>query len=165
MRSLLCQVGGHISSEWRKDCSYLIMNSVTVTIKVVCALASQKPIVTVDYIRDLLRHLKGEMAERPEPERYLPPVTEQVIRPGVSFLPMVERCRVFLGMTFYFLCEKQFRKMNMAVELGGGVPILTDSAEGAELEAFLEDRTVVMVPAPSEMADKKAKDWVEKVYC
>lgn len=164
VRSLVCQVGGHVSNDWRKDCSVLIMKTITVTIKTVCALIAQKPIVTVNYLRDLVKYLNdGEKGAKPDPQKYLPSVTERLVGPGVSFQPTAERSTIFLGMTFYFLCEKQFKKISMAVELGGGVPILSDDPKTADLEGFLEDKTVVMNPTPGEVTSKAQKDWVEKV--
>ena len=163
VRVLVSKIGGHVSNDWRKDCSFLVMKTLTVTIKVVCALVSQKPIITVDYLRDLLRHLRGEAGEKPNPETYLPPVTERLVQPGVSFHPIAERSDVFLGMSFHFLSKKQYQKMSLAVELGGGVPILSDDPKVADLEAFLEDKTVVMNPALGEVTDKAQKDWIEKV--
>ena len=163
VRLLLNQIGGHVSNDWRRDCSFLVMKTLTVTIKVVCALVSQKPIITVDYLRDLLKHLRGEIVEKPNPEKYLPPVTERLVHPEVSFHPTSERSAVFLGMSFYFLSQKQFQKMSMAVELGGGVPILSDDPKAADLEDFLEDKAVVMNPAPGEVANKAQKEWIEEV--
>lgn len=161
VRSLVASIGGHVTNDWRKDCGVLVMKTLTVTIKVVCALVSQKPIVTVDYLRDLHKHLKGEAAEKPKPEKYLPPVMERLVHPDVSFHPAAQRASVFLGMSFYFLSEKQFQKMSLVVELGGGVPILSDNPKVADLEAFLEDKTVVMNPAGGDVAGQK--DWIEKV--
>ncbi|XP_076437770.1 uncharacterized protein LOC143276963 [Babylonia areolata] len=163
VRALVCHLGGHVSSDWQKDCRFLIMKSITVTIKVVCALVSQKPIVTVDYLRDLVQFYKGQKVEKPQPENYLPPVTERLVEPGVSFHVNAKRSTVFLGMSFYFLSEKQFQKMNMAVEEGGGVPILCDDPQTADLEGFLEEKTVVMNPAPGELVNQAQRDWVEKV--
>lgn len=162
-RNIVSQLGGVLSNDWRKDCIYLIMKNLTVTIKVVCALVSQKAIITVGYLSDLLKYLKGEIPTKPDPEKYLPTVTDNLIRPGVSFQPSAKRLNVFLGMTFYFLCHKQFQKMSLAVELGGAVPVLMDDPPATDLDAFLEAKTVVMNPAPGEVTDKSQKDWVDKV--
>jgi nijmegen breakage syndrome protein 1 len=162
-RNLISQLGGVIANDWRKDCSFVLMKNITVTIKVVCALVAQKHVVTVQYFSDLLKHFQGKTSEKPKPENYLPAVTESLIRPGVSFHPTAERASVFQGMTFYFLSTKQFNKLNLAVELGGGVPMLADDPKSADLDAFIEPKTVVMNPAPEEVTDKAQVNWVEKV--
>ena len=163
VRSIISQLGGVITNDWRKDCSFVIMKSVTVTIKVVCALVSQKHIVTIAYLQELSKHLQQYSYPKPDPEKFLPGVSDSLSKPDISFRPSADRSSVFLGMTFYFLSQKQFEKLNLAVELGGGLPMLTESPEDVELEQFLVDKTVVMEPNEADVADEKQQKWVEKV--
>ncbi|XP_046365515.2 nibrin-like [Haliotis rufescens] len=137
--------GGHVVSEWTKNCSLLVMNSISVTIKVICAMITQKSIVLPSYLENLLEHLKGEV-EKPDPEVYLPTVSETQVNPEeVSFKPNPNRASVFEGMKFIFLSQRQFKKMNLAVELAGGMPILMEEgSDDNDDRVLVESGTVVM---------------------
>lgn len=161
VRHLMAKMGGHVSSDWQKDCSFLLMKNITVTVKVVCALVSQKDIVTSSFLRAYFKHLT-EGAEKPDPTTFLPPVTERLVNPDVSFSRDIRRSSVFLGMTFYFLCKKQFEKMSLVVELGGGVPILCDHTDNTDLDLLVEHKAVVMSPQ-SDTQNIKQLEFIEKV--
>jgi hypothetical protein len=55
LRQLLCQLGGHLLADWHNSCSFVVMDKLTVTVKVIAALVSQKFIVTPKYFEDLVR--------------------------------------------------------------------------------------------------------------
>ncbi|XP_046549525.1 LOW QUALITY PROTEIN: nibrin-like [Haliotis rubra] len=137
--------GGHVVSEWTKNCSLLVMNSISVTIKVICAMITQRSIVLPLYLEKLLNHLKGE-GEKPDPDVYLPTVSETQVNPEeVSFKPNPNRASVFKGMKFIFLSQRQFKKMNLAVELAGGMPILMEEgSDDNDDRVLVETGTVVM---------------------
>ncbi|XP_067651141.1 nibrin-like [Haliotis asinina] len=137
--------GGHVVSEWTKNCSLLVMNSISVTIKVICAMITQKSIVLPSYLEKLQDHLKGE-GEKPDPDTYLPTVSETQVNPEeVSFKPNPNRASVFKGMKFIFLSQRQFKKMNLAVELAGGMPILMEEgSDDNDDRVLVESGTVVM---------------------
>ena len=163
VRHLLNELGGRAVNEWSNDCCLLVMKSVTVTIKVVCALLSLKPIVTPDYLRDFLRYLKKERALKPDPINYLPCVTEGFVKPDVSFHCITERSSMFSEITFYFWCEKQFFEMSKAIILGGGKTSLIKDSKISKLETYVGDKAVVMSPALNETVDKAMKAFLEMV--
>ncbi|KAK6177872.1 hypothetical protein SNE40_012747 [Patella caerulea] len=164
-RTFISKIGGHLVNDWRKECNLLVMNSISVTIKVVCALVSQKCIVTPNYLEDYLKYLEKEGIE-PDPKNYLPTVIESEINSdSVSFLPDVRRKTLFQGMKFIFLIPKQFKKMNMAIELAGGMPILMEEGSDDNDDSVLcQDGTVVMaITEDLNTLTPNAKQWCHQV--
>ncbi|CAG2220422.1 NBN [Mytilus edulis] len=60
VREWICILGGHMVNDWKKECTLLVMNNVSVTIKVVCALLSLKNIVTPVYLEKSLHPERGK---------------------------------------------------------------------------------------------------------
>ncbi|ESO93050.1 hypothetical protein LOTGIDRAFT_119784 [Lottia gigantea] len=147
-RSIMKNLGAHVVNEYRSDCNLLVMNSISVTIKVVCALINQNCIVTPKYLEDYQKHLQGQ-GEKPDPQNYLPTVIEsQVDSEKVSFLPNNKRRNVFTKMKFIFFSPKQFKKMKLAVELSDGIPLLLeDGLKENDKSILYEPGTVVMTPS------------------
>ncbi|KAK3083896.1 hypothetical protein FSP39_004849 [Pinctada imbricata] len=148
VRSLIGLLGGHVINDWKKDCSLLLMQSLSVTIKVICALVCQKYIVSPAYLQAYTDHLQGK-GDMPNPKRFQPEVTETQIDPSkVTFGPNKRRQNLLQGMKFIFLNPKQFKRMALAVELAGGLPVLMDEGSGNDDSALIEEGTVVMNSDP-----------------
>ncbi|XP_060072738.1 nibrin-like isoform X2 [Ylistrum balloti] len=159
------KLGGHIVAEWSRHCTLLVMTSISVTIKVVCAMVSLKPIVSPDYLAAYLQSLESGK-EQPDPESYLPTVSESQIDPTeVSFTNNTERKKIFEGKTFIFLQQKQFQKMSLAVELGGGMPLLMETRpkERSDQAILTHKNTVVMNCGLDVGAASEWKEWYRYV--
>ncbi|KAK3877727.1 hypothetical protein Pcinc_017583 [Petrolisthes cinctipes] len=116
----LLTLGGHLVSEWGLSCSYLIMNSITLTVKVVCALASGHYIVTPTFLTNLANAVV-KRTRHPKPAEYQPPLQEVSISgTQASFTPDERRQKLLTGLTFLFSTAKQFKRMGLAVTLAGG---------------------------------------------
>ncbi|XP_033103317.1 nibrin-like, partial [Anneissia japonica] len=107
MKACLLRLGGHYASDWSKECTHLVMAAINVTVKVICALVSCCPIVTMEYVNKL-----NEAAEShtnlPDSSNFMPGVVEVAIRKDeVSFQPNELRKTVFRDKTFVFLTEKK----------------------------------------------------------
>ncbi|KAK2164940.1 hypothetical protein LSH36_57g04077 [Paralvinella palmiformis] len=166
-RQLLCQLGGHIINECHKGCDALIMNNLSITIKAVCALICQKPIVTPKYLEDKLKALQAG-TKQPNPEDYLPQLDESQLNPeDVTFTPNPQRQELFQGMHFIFLTRKQFKKMSEAITLGGGTPLLMEERTEANREdIFWSPKSRVMLcdlSSQLQQLTKNARNWVEHV--
>ncbi|OWF40288.1 Nibrin [Mizuhopecten yessoensis] len=160
VRQTVLRLGGHIVAEWSRHCTLLVMTSISVTIKVVCAMVSLKSIVSPDYLDAYLQSLETGK-EQPDAESYLPTVSESQVDPTeVSFTNNPERKKIFQGKTFIFLQQKQFQKMSLAVELGGGMPLLMETRpQGRGDEAVLTHKdTIVMNCGPDA---GPANEWTE----
>jgi hypothetical protein len=56
-------------NEWRNDCSFVIMDSVTVTVKVIDALICQKHVVSRRFFEDLIHAIESKQKTLPVPEK------------------------------------------------------------------------------------------------
>lgn len=156
----LVTLGGHMVPEWQRDCSLLIMSKISVTIKVICALVSQKYIVSPQYIDAYVKHLQGSR-EKPDPSLFTPELAEtQLDRRQVSFNPDSRRKKLFQGLTFYFLSPKQLKKMNLAIELAGGMPVLLE--KGKIDRNIVKQGSLVMNCTDSELT-QSSDCWVSDV--
>ncbi|NWV52680.1 NBN protein, partial [Daphoenositta chrysoptera] len=121
------QLGGLVVNEWTKECTHLVMVSVKVTVKTICALICARPIIKPEFFSELLRAIQSRQ-QLPNHESFYPPVDEPSI--GTENLDLSkrhERKKIFSGKTFVFLTAKQHKKLGPAVTLGGGeVKLMTE---------------------------------------
>ncbi|XP_041891766.1 nibrin isoform X2 [Corvus kubaryi] len=121
------QLGGLIVNEWTKECTHLVMVSVKVTVKTICALICARPIIKPEYFSELIRAIQSRQ-QLPNHGSFYPPVDEPSI--GTENLDLSERHerkKIFSGKTFVFLTAKQHKKLGPAVILGGGeVKLMTE---------------------------------------
>ncbi|NXJ92395.1 NBN protein, partial [Corythaixoides concolor] len=114
------QLGGLVVNEWTKECTHLVMVSVKVTVKTICALICGRPIIKLEFFVELIKAIQSRQ-QLPNHESFYPPVDEPSI--GTEKLDLSEhheRKRIFSGKTFVFLTAKQHKKLGPAVILGGG---------------------------------------------
>ncbi|NXF54912.1 NBN protein, partial [Oceanites oceanicus] len=114
------QLGGLVVNEWTKECTHLVMVSVKVTVKTICALICGRPIIKPDFFVELIKAIQSRQ-QLPNHESFYPPVDEPSI--GTEKLDLSEhheRKKIFSGKTFVFLTDKQHKKLGSAVMLGGG---------------------------------------------
>ncbi|XP_013418240.1 nibrin [Lingula anatina] len=167
VKGVIRQLGGHVLGDWRRECDMLVMSTISVTIKVVCALISQKPIVTPEYLTQLLEAY-DQNKQLPNPDDFIPALAELLLNPDeVSFKKNPARQTLFSGMKFIFLSPKQFRKLSIAVELAGGTPVLMEEGTDDNNDKVLIERgTCVMYcepPTNPQLLSKNARDWVTHV--
>ncbi|NXP19582.1 NBN protein, partial [Scytalopus superciliaris] len=121
------QLGGLVVNEWTKECTHLVMVSVKVTVKTICALICARPIIKPEFFVELIRAIQSRQ-QLPNHESFYPPVDEPSI--GTEKLDLSEhheRKKIFSGKTFVFLTAKQHKKLGPAVILGGGeVKLMTE---------------------------------------
>ncbi|NXA94908.1 NBN protein, partial [Melanocharis versteri] len=121
------QLGGLVVNEWTEECTHLVMVSVKVTVKTICALICARPIIKPEFFSELIRAIQSRQ-QLPNHESFYPPVDEPSI--GTENLDLSEhheRKKIFSGKTFLFLTAKQHKKLSPAVTLGGGeVKLMTE---------------------------------------
>ncbi|NXH95556.1 NBN protein, partial [Pachycephala philippinensis] len=121
------QLGGLVVNEWTQECTHLVMVSVKVTVKTICALICARPIIKPEFFSELIRAIQSRQ-QLPNHESFYPPVDEPSI--GTENLDLSEhheRKKIFSGKTFVFLTAKQHKKLGPAVILGGGaVKLMTE---------------------------------------
>ncbi|KAM6103021.1 nibrin [Theristicus caerulescens] len=114
------QLGGLVVNEWTKECTHLVMASVKVTVKTICALICGRPIIKPEFFVELIKAIQSRQ-QLPNHESFYPPVDEPSI--GAEKMDLSEhheRKKIFSGKTFVFLTAKQHKKLGPAVILGGG---------------------------------------------
>ncbi|XP_072169185.1 uncharacterized protein [Diadema setosum] len=120
LKRAIHKLGGHLVSEWSYECTHLVMSQLNVTVKLISALVACRPVVTPNF----WHHIREAIAKKeslPESHRYLPPLAEESINENeVSFVPDERRKTIFQGMTFYFLTQKQYKRLHIAIGMAGG---------------------------------------------
>lgn len=121
------QLGGLVVNEWTKECTHLVMLSVKVTVKTICALICARPIIKPEFFSELIRAIQSRQ-QLPSHESFYPPVDEPSIgSENLDLSERHERKKIFSGKTFVFLTAKQHKKLGPAVALGGGeVKLMTE---------------------------------------
>ncbi|NXE08415.1 NBN protein, partial [Lophotis ruficrista] len=114
------QLGGLVVNEWTKECTHLVMVSVQVTVKTICALICGRPIIKPEFFVELIKAILSRQ-QLPNHESFYPPIDEPSIGTGkLDLSEHHERKKIFSGKTFVFLTAKQHKKLGPAVILGGG---------------------------------------------
>ncbi|NXP84675.1 NBN protein, partial [Passerina amoena] len=121
------QLGGLVVNEWTKECTHLVMVSVKVTVKTICALICARPIIKPEFFSELIRAVQSRQ-QLPNHVSFYPPVDEPSIgNENLDLSEHHERKKIFSGKTFVFLTAKQHKKLGPAVVLGGGeVKLMTE---------------------------------------
>ncbi|NXO76302.1 NBN protein, partial [Sitta europaea] len=121
------QLGGLVVNEWTKECTHLVMVSVKVTVKTICALICARPIIKPEFFSELIKAIQSRQ-QLPNHESFYPPVDEPSIgSENLDLSEHHERKKIFCGKTFVFLTAKQHKKLGPAVVLGGGeVKLMTE---------------------------------------
>ncbi|NXP48764.1 NBN protein, partial [Heliornis fulica] len=158
-------LGGRVVNEWTKECTHLIMQSVKVTVKTICALICGRPIIKPDYFVELIKAIQSRQ-QLPNHESFYPPVDEPCIgTEKVDFSEQHERRRIFSGKTFVFLTAKQHKKLGPAVTLGGGeAKLMTEGRKDTSLLVSPEVCVVDVGLTNSQIpASDSMRNWTESV--
>nr|XP_023700318.1 nibrin isoform X1 [Paramormyrops kingsleyae] len=114
------QLGGRLVSSWSQDCSHLVMPTVKVTVKTICALLCCRPIVKPDFFSELRKAARQTQA-LPKAESFLPEIDEPTLeKKNVDLHSVAMRKCLFEGKTFIFLNAKQLKRLGSVVGFGGG---------------------------------------------
>ncbi|NXC94392.1 NBN protein, partial [Certhia familiaris] len=137
------QLGGVVVNEWTEGCTHLVMVSVKVTVKTICALICARPIIKPEFFSELIRAIQSRQ-QLPNHESFYPPVDEPSIgSENLDLSEHHERKKIFSGKTFVFLTAKQHKKLGPAVVLGGGeVKLMTEG--GKEMPLLLSPEVCVV---------------------
>ncbi|NXN39230.1 NBN protein, partial [Rhinoptilus africanus] len=159
------QLGGLVVNEWTKECTHLVMVSVKVTVKTICALICGRPIIKPEFFVELLKAIQSRQ-QLPNHENFYPMVDEPSI--GTEKLDLSERHerkKIFSGKTFLFLTAKQHKKLGPAVILGGGEAKLM--MEGRKDTSLLVSPEVCVVDVGSTNSQMPGSDptrnWTDSI--
>ncbi|XP_021569322.1 nibrin isoform X2 [Carlito syrichta] len=135
LNQAILQLGGLTVNNWTEECTHLVMISVKVTIKTICALICGRPIVKPEYFTEFLKAVQSKK-QPPQIESFYPPLDEPSIgNKDIDLSGRLERKQIFKGKTFVFLNAKQHKKLSSAVVFGGGEARLI-TEENEEEDSF-----------------------------
>ncbi|NWW48503.1 NBN protein, partial [Pedionomus torquatus] len=159
------QLGGLVVNEWTKECTHLVMVSVKVTVKTICALICGRPIIKPEFFVELIKAIQSRQ-QLPKHENFYPPVDEPSI--GTERLDLSEhheRKKIFSGKTFVFLTAKQHKKLGLAIILGGGeAKLMTEGRKETSLLVSPEVCVVDVGLTNSQMAvSESMRNWTDSI--
>lgn len=116
----LLALGGKMVNTWTQDSTHLVMPSVKVTIKTICALLCCRPIVKQEFFTELNRAVQQKLP-LPKADSFIPEIDEPSLsKEEVNLGAIPARRQLFAGKTFLFLSAKQLKRLSAAVSFGGG---------------------------------------------
>ncbi|XP_069778068.1 nibrin isoform X2 [Narcine bancroftii] len=157
-------LGGHVTSNWTEDNTYLVMSSVKVTVKTICALICGRPIVKPEFFVDLIEAIQNG-GQLPNSESYSPPIDEPSIKPGeLDITVKSERKSIFRGKTFFFLNGKQYKRLSAAITFGGGTAKILESGSSNILPIEAAGSCVIDVGvSDSQNMSNSMEKWMESI--
>ncbi|XP_056123623.1 nibrin [Rhinichthys klamathensis goyatoka] len=158
-------IGGRLVNSWTLECTHLVMPTVKVTIKTICALLCCRSIVKPEFFSAFIKAVQQKLP-LPKAERFRPPIDEpSLAKEDVDLSARPERKSLFKGKTFLFLNSKQMKRLSLAVSCGGGVFRLLD--EGSLPVSLLESSSTCVVDMISgnsqAVIPPNSKKWVDSV--
>ncbi|XP_003735016.2 nibrin isoform X1 [Callithrix jacchus] len=166
LNQAILQLGGLTVNNWTEECTHLVMVSVKVTIKTICALICGRPIVKPEYFTEFLKAVQSKK-QPPQIESFHPPLDEPSIgSKNVDLSGRQERKQIFKGKTFIFLNAKQHKKLSSAVVLGGGKARLITEENEEEHNVFLAPGTCVIdigITNSQILIPDSQKKWIQSI--
>lgn len=166
LHQALLQLGGLTVNSWTEECTHLVMVSVKVTIKTICALICGRPIVKPEYFTEFLKAVQSKK-QLPQIESFYPPIDEPAIgSKNIDLSGRQERKQIFKGKTFVFLSAKQHKKLSPAVVFGGGVAKLITEENEEEDSFFLAPGTCVIdvgITNSQTLTSDSQKKWIHSI--
>ncbi|XP_022529955.2 nibrin [Astyanax mexicanus] len=159
-------VGGRLVNSWSPDCTHLVMPTVKVTIKTICALLCCRPIVKAEFFTELSRAVQRKEKVLPAAQNFKPEIDEpSLTKQDVDLDPRPERKSLFRDKTFVFLNVKQMKRLSQAITCGGGVTQLLE--EGSLPLPLLQSTGTCVIDvgagASQALVPPATKKWVDSV--
>ncbi|ROL47860.1 Nibrin [Anabarilius grahami] len=133
-------IGGRLVNSWTLECTHLVMPTVKVTIKTICALLCCRPIVKPEFFSAFSKAVQQKLP-LPKAERFRPQIDEPS------------------------LAKEDMKRLSQAVSCGGGVCRLLD--EGSLPVSLLESSSTCVVDMISgnsqAVIPPNSKKWVDSV--
>ena len=150
--------GCKIVTDWTDDVCFLVMSEVILTIKVANALAKGIPIVTPNYLEDLLNCVKTKQV-MPNATNYIPKLKESTLNPNdVCLEANVKRQTLFKDKLLAFSTPQQMSKFDVAIRYAGGNAVVLDH-EKPSPEVFQEPNNMLVQSDIEELS----KLWIESL--
>ncbi|KAK9295196.1 hypothetical protein QLX08_010414 [Tetragonisca angustula] len=122
LKNLMEQIDGVIIDDniWRRASTYLTVGKAVLTLKLVCAMASALPIVTIKYW-DEVKFAINNCQPLPDPNNFVPPISEILVtKEKVSLSRNEKRTKLFENLTFIHFSVTQYKKYKKVIKIAGG---------------------------------------------
>lgn len=163
LKEHIVKLGGHLISNWQDSVTHVTMSSITLTVKVVCALAQGKHIVTPQYWE---QYVTAILSKEPVPDckNFIPPLAETTLNVNeVSFDVNENRKTLFAGKKFVFFSDHQYKNYSCMVNAAGGEACKMNESE-VNLQTLIEPDVIVMQYSfPRQSQDSQLPDSFQEV--
>ncbi|KAI4471197.1 nibrin-related [Holotrichia oblita] len=113
---VLKRLDGNVAANWSKECSYLTVREIMLTLKVLCALIEKQPIVTINFWTDYIKHV-NENRPPPDPRDYKAAYAENVLNKNFNFKEDCCRKSLFKNKVFIFKNKVSKAKIEAVIKL------------------------------------------------
>lgn len=118
LSKIMEKLNGNVFLTWSKECSYLTVNKIMLTIKALCALVEGQPIVTMDFWIELAKNVDTNLPP-PDHHKYKAVFFESVLNRHLICANEQSRKSLFQNKVFVFRTKLSLGKIEAAVELAG----------------------------------------------
>ncbi|XP_055993572.1 nibrin [Sorex fumeus] len=163
LNQAVLQLGGLTVNNWTEECTHLVMTTVKVTIKTICALICGRTIVKPEYFTEFVKAVQSGK-QPPQAGSFCPSIDEPTIgSKKIDLSGRQERKHIFRGKTFVFLSAKQHKKLSSAVVFGGGKARLLTEENKEDDRFFSAPGTCVVdvgITNASTLIPDSQKTWI-----
>ncbi|XP_044732951.1 uncharacterized protein LOC123295603 [Chrysoperla carnea] len=140
--SYLAVLNGQFVMDFDDACTHVTVDTIYLTVKLLCGLVKGIPIVTPQYWKDCVECVRNNRL-LPDTKNYLPPLAEDLInKENINLAPGARR-ELFVGKYFLFSNERSRSKLRKMVEIAGGQTSLWSSFDRSVL---LQNNVIVLRP-------------------
>ncbi|KAK5672923.1 hypothetical protein QVD99_000406 [Batrachochytrium dendrobatidis] len=156
-RAIAAEYDISVTTVFGLECTHLLMNYIQITAKVVQALATARPIISIDFIKAFAT-VDAMDYKAPDSSKFLPP-HDQLPWPNVSFLADERRLALFSGIDFILFSQTELNLVNEIVTASGGKthihqfadPSKPSQAEYAALKYTMETTPRFLIVIPKDL--------------
>lgn len=98
-------LGATVSPTWSADCTHVTVRDVKLTAKILCAITSGCPIITLRYWNEYVNCVENNM-QLPFISHYMPICSEEMLNEEIDLTYKNERKTLFANKIFVFLNKK-----------------------------------------------------------
>lgn len=129
LESYLKQIDAKVLNNFRPDCTHLVVPEISPSVKVICAVILNIPMVTLDFFKQLC----DTNENFPKEANFQPIIKPSIHEVKQSYYEYDEKRKtLFKGKTFVFIDEKSGKPMKTMIGLAGGEYSLFDPSLTSE---------------------------------
>lgn len=162
VNAYLRMLDGQLSDHWSDACTHLVMTDVTITIKVLLALAKGIPIVLPEFLKETIAAIQEKRTAMPNETDFIPNISEPYLIKEKSLLAVnLDRSRLFAGKVFYFMKQSHQKVYAAAISMAGGT--CKNLEKDKIRKALLVNKDAVLVKYMAQSQSQQATQSIEAV--